>query len=492
MTISFGQITNLSRLPGSRVEINASKAISGIGAITYRALILGQKVASGTGAVNTLLNVNNVDEVKTLAGLGSQMSDIFKHFINNNDKIDTSIVLLAEGTTEAEKDITITGTATESGKLDYYVAGIRQTTLVTSGDSAAVVAAAIKVTIDTNPDNLYTTAVLSGVVTLTAKNKGEWTEKLKVQFNRFGPENGGTEKTPAGLTVVVSDEQAGAGNIDITTALAAVPSKTYDFILMPYNDSVNEAALKAHIVANQDGNIQHEGHGFNSFKETVPNSITHGNLNNSEFITTMYAGLNPVSPEHAFTAAYMGQASKRSMQHPGKPWTGLILNGLIGDEPGKDADDDENNDLLFNGIATHLVADNGEVSILRGITNFQTNSVPAPDVSFLDSMTSLTLSYMRKTWNSTIYPKFEGFMLANDGTTASANTDVVTPSVIKGEAVSLLRIWADNAIIEDFETARDSLVVERDSGDVNRVNVEMSPDIINQFRQLATVIKFIL
>jgi len=47
-------------------------------------------------------------------------------------------------------------------------------------------------------------------------------------------------------------------------------------------------------------------------------------------------------------------------------------------------------------------------------------------------------------------------------------------------------------LIENLDDFIDNLIVERDISDVNRINVLLSPDLINQFRVLAGQIQFIL
>ena len=46
--------------------------------------------------------------------------------------------------------------------------------------------------------------------------------------------------------------------------------------------------------------------------------------------------------------------------------------------------------------------------------------------------------------------------------------------------------------MEGLEAFKESLVVERNSGDVNRLDFLLRPNLMNQFRIGATLIRFIL
>jgi len=276
MSIQFGQINANNRVPAVFSEINASKAVTGTGILPKRALIIGQKVAAGSGNVDEIFQVASAPEVEGLAGVGSHMADMYKYFAANNKTLETEIILLDEGTTAAEKTITVSGTATENGTIALYISDTRVLIPVSNGDVNTVVAAAIDAAINANGELLFTSTVAVGVVTAVANNQGEWTEKVNISKNRFPPERGGVDKDVAGITIVIAVDTVGAGNVSLTTALAAVPDKVYNYILMPFNDSVSDASMLAFLIARQDANVQLEGHSFNSFKGTRSESTTHG------------------------------------------------------------------------------------------------------------------------------------------------------------------------------------------------------------------------
>ncbi len=91
---------------------------------------------------------------------------------------------------------------------------------------------------------------------------------------------------------------------------------------------------------------------------------------------------------------------------------------------------------------------------------------------------------------TTIYGK--GFKLAKDGTNIAAGSNIATPSTIRGDVIALAQDWIDLGLVEQLPQFKTDLVVEINSGDPNRVDVQMSPDLVNQLRIIANRILFIL
>ena len=116
----------------------------------------------------------------------------------------------------------------------------------------------------------------------------------------------------------------------------------------------------------------------------------------------------------------------------------------------------------------------------------------ADDPSYLDMTTLLTLSYLRYSFRNIILTKFPRHKLADDGTKFSQGQAIVTPSVIKAEAIAIFRNWEQDGLVEDFDSFKEGLIVERNTSDVNRLDIQLTPDLINQFMVAGCKIKFLL
>lgn len=493
MTISFSEYDILNRNPGVFVEFDSSQATSGL-VVGARALMIGQQTSAATVAEGSVNLVTSVDQAKLLFGVGSQLADMISFFNANNSRIELRVIPLDDAGVAGEKEITVTGPATEAGTLALYIGGRRIVVVIAEGDSATVIAAAIAAAINANSDLLYTAASTAAVATLTARNEGEWTEKIPVQINPFTSQRGGAEKNPAGTTYVIASSTTGSANPDLATAIAAIPDEVFNFFIQPYNDNTNMTLWDTELTRRMNAMVQLEGHGFNSKAGTVGELTTYGDGRNGKFNTGIDTGVSDFMTEHSAAAMYAGRGSIIASNDPAVPWNGSEQGKLVGWIPDFEENRrtfDERNILLKNGVATHEVAKDGTVFIGREVTNFQTNSLGQPDVSFLDSQTPLTLSFIRQSFLARMTSAFgQGYKLADDGATITAGQKVATPSIIRAEIVAWATLLVEANIIENLDQFEADLVVERDGSDVNRVNVELPPDLVNQLRIIAGKITF--
>ncbi len=68
----------------------------------------------------------------------------------------------------------------------------------------------------------------------------------------------------------------------------------------------------------------------------------------------------------------------------------------------------------------------------------------------------------------------------------------MTPLIILSELVSLYREMEFKGWVEDSESYKDSIIVEINAGDANRVDVNDQPNLVNQYRVHAQKTQFII
>lgn len=494
MAISFTQVDPTNRNPGAFMEFDSSRSIRGLQQIQRKALIIAQKTSAGTLADNTIAQCTSLDQAKTLGGVGSMLADIYDYWNKNNKNIETHVIAVPDSGTAAINQVVVSlaGTA-GAGTIYSYIGGRRKTTSVAAGDSAATIATAFAATVNDDTNLMFTAAVVSTVkVNLTSKNGGLWTDSLKVVFNYRAESQGGTEKFPTNVTLTNTKTTSGASNPDITDAIAAIPDERYDFIIQPYTDDANMDLWDAEMTNRHDAMVQLEGHSFNAYGGSVSTVGTWGNARNSQYNTTMDAGSSLYSPEHAWAAAYAGQASTSATQDVALPWQGLELIGILPDYPEDRRLASERNTLMYDGIATHVISSSGAVRINRGVTNYQKNSLDQPDAAWLDSQTALTASYCRITFNQWMLTKFPRHKLADDTAVFSAGQFIVTPKIAKAEAIAWFVSLEEAGILENVAQFKSDLIVERNGIDPNRLDFVLPTDFVNQMRIFASRLSFIL
>jgi phage tail sheath gpL-like len=260
---------------------------------------------------------------------------------------------------------------------------------------------------------------------------------------------------------------------------------------MPYTDTANLNALRDELVSRWSATRMIDGMAFTAMRGDYSTVSTFGGTRNDFLVTCMDAGESP-TPAYIWAAVNAAVAAGSLSIDPARPLQTLALPGLLPAAIGDRRTLIERDLLLHDGISTNTVDAGGNVLIERQITTYQTNALGAPDPSYLDVNTPATLSYLRYSTRTRIQLRFPRFKLADNGTPIAPGQAIVTPNIIKAELIALATEWVDAGLIENLDTYKKNLVVERNANDRNRVDVLAPPDLINQFRIFAEQIQFIL
>lgn len=489
MPISFNQIPANLRVPGFYAEIDNSRAFTGLNRFRTRLLLLGQKLTAGTAAAGVPVLVSSDRDAQNLFGVGSNLSHIIEVVRRNSRFLEVWALPFDDlnAGVQATGTYTIAGTATESATLSLYVGGRLVQVLVTSGMTANQVAAAINTAINANSTLPATSTVSSAVVTVTARHKGEIGNEIVLTLNAQN------ERTPAGITVTPAGMSGGSGNPDITTGFANLPDEIWDYWVTPYTDTANLGRLKTELDSRWGPMRMLEGHVFGARLDTLSNLSTFGNTLNNEHLTIIGVD-GSRNPGYEWAAALATQVGVAATADPSRPYHALTLYGIIAPPVEKRFTKSERNILLFDGISTFDIHQDGTVETERIITTYQTSAIGVPEVSSLDAETMFTLAYLRQdarafVTNTYIRPRLK---LANDGTRSTLNQSVITPSEVTAGLIGRASLWEQAGLIEDLEQFKADLVVERDPGDVNRLNALLPPNLTNQLRIVAAKIQYLL
>ena len=489
MAISFNNIPSNIRVPLFYAEVDNSQA--SFFQRQNSSLLIGQKLSGGTATANKHYLVTSVDQAKSLFGVGSMLARMVELYKKNDDFTELWCLPLDDNGagTAATGSLTITGTATKAGTLNVYVAGQRVQVAVASGDTANTVGVALAAAIAALTSLPVTGSNSNGVVTLTARHKGEMGNDVDVRVNYLG-ELGG-EITPAGLSTSVVAMNSGASNPSLTNAIAAMGDKEFDAIILPYTDTTSLDALKVEMneaTGRWSYARQIYGHVWSAKRGSVGGLGTFGNSRNDPHATVVGYNDSP-TPSYEWASAYGAQAAKALAIDPARPLQTLPLVGVSPPPVSSRFTLTERQTLLFDGIAT-WVFNGGEVRIERAITTYQLNTFSEPDPSYLDATTLYTLAAVIRRLRSRITQKFPRHKLANDGTRFGDGQAIVTPNIIRAELVSVYSEMENQGLVENIEAFKAALIVERNANDPNRVDVLYPPDLVNQLRVLAILAQF--
>ena len=481
MAINFNEIFNLN-IPFVYAELN--KAISTTGTIKqeYTALIFGQKTSEGTAVVGEVLDIFSEAEAQAKFGKTSMLAHSIGRYYDINKSVKLKVIALDDeaGGTQAESTLTLTGTATSTGTLAFYVNGKAYRIAVAIGDTHLELVTALVAKIAESDDNQFT-AVDSGlgVITLTAVHKGTYGNTLKAKMNYNAD-----DETPQGITPVIVDFSGGAGNPDLETTgvIAILENNQFNLIAQPYDDNATLTLIDVALTDNFKATEMLDGFCLVGIDDTVTNLTTKTDILNTPFITV--CDNNSVFAtgfeQAAGMIALIGDIAQSN------PGSGYLNKELLGFLPLTERIRTERNVLAGGGVSTFTIQGT-KVILNRTITTLQKDaqaiSVPVDDA---DLRVFLTISYVRYTFVVRM-SQFQNFKVGNDDDLFGAGTQVMTPNLYKQNLILNYQQLVNDAVCENLIQFEDSVIVEKEG---NRMNSTMQIDVINVLLQQAMKIQY--
>ncbi|MFA1562592.1 phage tail sheath subtilisin-like domain-containing protein [Aliivibrio fischeri] len=281
---------------------------------------------------------------------------------------------------------------------------------------------------------------------------------------------------------------------DTMSALAALGDTQYNHIICSLNDDATIRDLGEFLDARYKALEMIPGIAYLPKQGTHAELVTFGATTNCPLISFMSINAlvdskNDPLTEAEAVAAWAGQIAPSLANDPCRPLQTLKLAGVYS-IASDDFDWTERNLLLHEGMGTYTVTATGEVQVERPVTAYTENAAGVEDDSYLDVMTPATAMYFREKQRSLIQSKFGRHKLAKDGTRFAPGQAIVTPSIIKGELLTLYKTLEYNGIVQDFDGYKQSLMVELDESNKTRINYRDSPQFVNGLIITAGKIQF--
>ena len=130
MSIGFDTIPGPGSLrkPGVYSEIDNSQAVRGPQSVTYRRLLIGQKLAAGLAVANTLIRVTSAAQADTQFGAGSMLAGMVRAAMAIDTYTELQVMPLIDNVAgvAATGTLVFTGPATASGTVELMIAGRRR------------------------------------------------------------------------------------------------------------------------------------------------------------------------------------------------------------------------------------------------------------------------------------------------------------------------------------------------------------------------------
>jgi len=493
MTIAFPNIPQNLRVPLFYADIDPRNANTG--QATQRALIVGQILSGGTGVPGVPRICQGVADAKAVGGQGSMLAIMTAAYRARDPFGEVWYLPLADdpAAVAATGSINFTAAATAVGVLSLYVAGQLLSLNVSPSQTPAQIATALVAAITAAPD-LPVTAAVDGTTTskvnLTAKNKGLAGNDIDLQVNYRGTAAG--EVAPTSLAFTIVPMAAGATNPSLTTPLANLGDQTFDFIAFPFTDSTSLDAMKSFLstaTGRWSWSQQLYGQAFAAFRGTLATCQTFGAGRNDEHMSVMGFNGSP-SPSWVWAADIAAAAAVSGRADPAQPLQTVTLATALPPPIQSRFVLTDRNTLLYNGVSTFDVADDGTVSIENLITTYQKNSFGTADDSYLEVETMATLTFVLRQLKSVITSKYSRVKLAANGTRLTAGNNVVTPATIKADLIAQYQTMEEAGMVQGSSQFAEGLIVEQNAQNPNRVDVLYPAVLINQLRIFALLMQF--
>jgi len=320
-------------------------------------------------------------------------------------------------------------------------------------------------------------------------HKGAVGNDLDVRLNYGGRAAG--EATPAGLAVTITAMHGGAVNPSLSAALAALGDMPFDFIALPYTDSTSLNALRD-FLSDTNGRWgylkQIYGHAITAKAGTYGELVTFGTGRNGPHETAMGVHDSP-TPAYLWAAAVTGACAAALRVDPALTVQTVPVLGVQAPPLQSRFDTPTRNTLLYDGISTFMVGDDGSVYLENVITTYQKNVFGSPDNAFLQIETLSTLTYVLRGLRTLVTTKYARVKLADNGARLAAGTGVVTPNVIKADLIAKSREYEQLGYLTNVDAMVDELIVEINTSK-NGVAVLYPPHLMQSMRIFALLAQF--
>lgn len=468
--ISFDTIPSGIRKPGQYMEFNTKLAVRTLPTNSQTVLIVGQRLAGGSVPPNTPTLVFSGDEASKYFGDGSlaHLAAVAAMTANPNVSLTVIAVDDAAAAQPATGKVTFTGPATGDGAFALYIGKARVDIAINTDDTADAIAARLVAQIGQTTALPVTAAAAAGVVTLTAKNKGEAGNGIILaQLNQT-----------AGVTAALEQFTGGLNDPDITTALATVFGATYNLYVSSWIGQSVLTKLRTHVNTISNAVEKRSAVAVAGFPGTLAaGSTLAGALNAGRITMAWYPGSTSLPAEIAASYA----AVIASENDPARPLNTLPLTGLDVTPVASRAGRTEQENALHNGLTPIEVGPGDVPQIVRAITTYLVDPQGVPDESMLDLTTIRIMDYGRKAWQQRVALRFPREKLSEK-----------TPPKVRSELLDVAYKMEDLEIIENVDKWKDKLICERDEQDVNQLDAAIPCDAVNGLHVFAARIDLIL
>lgn len=477
INITFDYIPDQLRLPGTYIELHT---LGGAGAQQFKAVVYGQRLATGTVPAGEARRVTNAEQADLYWGRGSMIAEMLRVMKKVNTFFEVWGISLDDdaAAVAATGSVAFSGAATKSRTLFGYIGGRVVKVGVTASDTADMIAIALAAAINAD-DRRMVSAAVDGVdtakVNLTARHKGEEGNNIDIRFGYFD------EPLPDGVGVTIVLMNGGTTNPDITDAITAMGSEWFNYIVMPYTDAANLNTLETEAGLRFQPPVQKGFRTFTARRGNHTDTSTFGNGRNSAHVTCIGTNLSP-APTWIWAALNAIVACPSLVNHPARQMRGLKLPNVEGyylaPALADRWNDGERNLMLYDGISTYTVGADGSVYLEWQITMYQQNAQGLADESRL-LINTPELEERIRYRKIAAFSDYSRHLLADDSARPGVGQPVMQPKTAKGILLREYGAMESDAWVQDYAGYEADLLVTVNADNGTRLDVRDRPRHVN-------------
>ncbi len=492
---NFTEIPVNWRVPGNYMEIRPAVNLNALLAFPAKGFVTGQMYAAGTATAGQEYLIYSAAQANGLFGAGSQLAEMCAAWLKVNPYTPLYAIGVDDmtGSTKAAGSVTIAGTATAPGTLPLRFAGVRVTTPVHIGDTAAEVAANLYAQLQLQGQSGYpyipslvpSYTAASAVVDLTCGHGGTLGNEIDIRVDTLQG-----DAIPAGLTVTIAAMAGGATDPEAAiSAMVSSFSRWYTDIAWPWTDPTNLGVITQYLVTSYGAMKQRDAQAYVTYDGTYGTALAFAP--NSQFISCLPAQ-NQVTPPWILAAAFAAACCYQTAQQPALQLKTVPLPGIVAPDSADLFTEDERQALLEAGHSTFYVDDAGNMYLERVVTTYRTDAGGNLNNAYFDLNTTKVPTRVRYDWDlyvSEVYPRN---MLCPDGSIAADfNEDAVTPKMLKASWTTRSLVYEKNGWIKNSAQTAAASSFEIDPNDGNRCDAAQQINIMGNLMVLAGQLQFI-
>lgn len=386
------------------------------------------------------------------------------------------------------RTISITGTATETGTIivsrgtSVFSVGVKKGS--TSEDLYTLIMDQINGDIN-YPFNASIVAddddETVKTLELTTKAKGAWGNEIIINF----------KNVPEGLIVTNTNNEDGAGNIDVTEPLNLL-GNSWETLLIntsPYTDETTLNEIQGIGEGRWDPLITKPYIAINGTNETDFTTLkTFTNTRKDDRINVLFNHADSESLYFEIATNFAMIIANLGDQNPSRATNDAYLRNVVAGSEQAQPDFIERNSCVLAGLATSVVTD-GLIQVKDPITLFHPTGDDEPAyryivniIKLMNVINALNQRFAQEYW--------KGVALIPNGQTVNTNTGAKQPNDAKAEANIVVNDMAKRAILVNPEETIKNTIAKQSDVNNNRIDLIIPIVLSSNVNQSSTELRF--